>query len=91
MNWPKAIFLTLLATATIVGLLFLVWYKWFRVKLWFSECSIDEATHVYVEGGVGVDDIEKAWQEDNGISFYFKKLQYRLKNRTHTPVGFDYE
>lgn len=37
-NVPKAIFLTLLATAILIGLLFLVWYKWFRVKLWYSEC-----------------------------------------------------
>lgn len=91
MNWPKAIILTLLSIASVVGLLFLVWYKWFRVKIWYSECPIDEATHVYVDAGSGVDDIEKIQREDNGISFYFKKLRYRLRNRSYSPVGFDYE
>lgn len=41
LNIPKAIFFTILAMATVIGLLFLVWYKWTRVKLWYSECRIN--------------------------------------------------
>lgn len=60
------------------------------MRLWFSECGIRDATYIYVEGGAGVDDIEKVTQEEAGVSFYFKKLQYRLRGSNYTPVGLDY-
>lgn len=46
---------------------------------------------MYVWGGVGNDSIEPIIRLNGVISFFFKKLQYRLRGSLHTPVGYDYE
>ena len=47
-NYPKAIFLTFLLIITVFGLIPLRLVKWFRAKVFYSEASPIEATHVYV-------------------------------------------
>jgi hypothetical protein len=56
-SYIKAIFLTILAVATVIGFLLLVWYKKLRVLFWFGSCGFEEATHVFIEDELRNSDI----------------------------------
>jgi hypothetical protein len=52
-NYAKAVFLTVLMTLSVVGLLLLKYYKKLRALTFYNQLDlseINEATHVYVKG-----------------------------------------
>jgi hypothetical protein len=52
-NYPKAVFLTVLMILSVVGLVLLKYYKKLRALTFYNELDLSEinkATHVYVKG-----------------------------------------
>lgn len=89
-HYLKAFFLSILVIGSFFGILLLKYYNWFRVKIFFVECEISEATHVYIQGTGKNDDIQRLEKDALGITFKFKKLKYEIIEGRPIPTGFKY-
>ena len=56
-DWIKTCLLIIPIIVSFVGLLLIKYYTSLRVKLLYKDSSWDEATHVFIEGTGGIEEI----------------------------------
>lgn len=61
------------------------------MKIWFRECELKEATHLFVEDNLTNSSIEPITTSEGQQFFSFQKLKYGLNQAGFRPVAFDYE
>ena len=92
-NIPKTILLLFLLIVTVFGLIPLKYFPKFRKQIFYSKCSPELATHLYITGKKTKDDIVKLDQARNfPKTFMYRKLRYiMISPEDFYPVGFKIE
>ncbi len=96
-NYPKAIFLTIFLTLSVVGLFLLKYFKRLRAKVFYSTVTLaqlQEITHIYVLGREKEQEISTVnkinYNDEVRHVFEFKKLKYEIFEDKIVPVGFPF-
>ena len=79
---------------SLIGLLLLKYYKWFRVLVFCKEVNYEDADYVYIEGSDNFEaicSIEKVVEREDAPSamfFNFEGLKYEVVQGKTVPIGF---
>ncbi len=97
MNYPKAIFFSILLTLSVVGLLLLKYYRSLRALLLYTRLEDSDqkrSTHVYIKGTDKNEEIceVRDCNLDQHLTrvFEFKHLKYEINEGELIPLGLHY-